>query len=114
RAAKWKPFLTSERTSQSELSEPARANSRRCKVPPGPKAGHGLFLILKGRNCYGQVQHLERLQHRTSRTHESQVAPLISQRRASRSDHAQAGTVDLAQVSKIQQKLAYAFGNQLL
>src|SRR5262249_10215265 len=100
-AAKWKPFLTSKRSSQNELSEPTTCTSRCHKVAPGPKAGQGFVLILKGRNYFWQVQDLERLQHRTSRTHESQVAPLFSQRRACRSDDAQSGTVDLAQVSKI-------------
>jgi len=38
------------------------------KLALGPEAGQGLILILKGRNYLWQVQHLERLQHRPSRT----------------------------------------------
>src|SRR5215469_2942134 len=66
------------------------------KFALGPETGQGFVLILKGRNYFWQVQHLECLQHSASRTQESHVAIPLSQGRARRSDDTEARTVDLA------------------
>ena len=66
------------------------------KLAPRPETGQGFVLVLKGRNYFWQVQHLEGLQHSASRTQESHCATPLSQGRARRSDDTEAGTVDLA------------------
>jgi hypothetical protein len=95
------------------LVESSGVHSALSGVTFGVEAGQGFILGVEGGDQVQQPQEVERQQCTTSRPYKPQVAAPIPKADAYFDDNAEAGTIYVAQVRKIQQDLARAVADQL-